>query len=263
MRSRTASYALLLLAFIPSVLLAQQYRAGRLPVQPSTFVAQVKALKKAKPNITPTELAEAANGILDKSGIPFAMFFQPAVCEKLAKAIAERKDPNAKVTIGATLKSVEADGAGFTLPEPVMGAAGCGCYVELPILQVTPKDFIAVVSGRNIRFHLPIDLTMHEARLIDDNDKTITKRTWRIPFRAIPIGVSYDENVVYLPFEDSELAELSLMIFGEGVFQVGTRAEADEGGKGKLAPATTGSPRTITFPRWGKSYTVSFREPCR
>lgn len=80
-------------------------------------------------------------------------------------------------------------------------------------------------------------------------------------------GLSYDENVVYLGFEQAELADLSLMVFGEGLFQIETRADVQNGGKGKLLDTSTtaGSNilnRKIRFERWSNSYFVGFQNPC-
>ena len=165
-------------------------------------------------------------------------------------------------------EGVEADLAALALPEPLFASPECGgCYIELPILQVTDKDFITVIDGKNIRFHRPANFITNKAVLLDSMDQSTVKRTWHLPFRASPIGVSYDENVVYLGFEEAELADLSLMVFGEGLFQIGTRADAQNGGKRKLLDTSTtaGSNimnRKIKFERWSNSYFVGFQNAC-
>lgn len=251
----------LIVCAIASEAVGQQFKAGRFTVEGSRFVTLVKDLRASNPKITPAALAEAANSILDKTGMPYAVSFDAATCERLGKIKAAQKDPNAPLALGATLKSVDAEGASLSLPEPVFAPGDCGCYVELPLLQVTDKDFIAIVSGRNIKFHLPSNLNTYEAVLLDGKDRMTVKRRWRIPFRGLPIGVSHDENVLYLGFEDPALGDLSLAVFVEGVFQVATRAEAEEGGKGKLLEPH-GLDRLVKFDRWGNTYLVKFRDAC-
>ena len=241
-----------------------QYKAAPLPVKSSTFADQVKALRAAKPAASAAELAAGANSILDASGINFAIVLDAGTCDRIRKAKEQQKDPKAPLTIGATLKSVDAEGASLALPEPRFPASDCNCYMELPLLQITDVDFITVISGRNIRFHRPANFDSFDAVLIDPKDPAKAKRRWRIPFRGSPIGVSHDENVLYLAFPEPELNDLSLAIFGEGVFQIATRAEAEEGGKGKpvtIATTLSGENR-IQFDRWGKSLVVSYKPQC-
>ena len=76
------------------------------------------------------------------------------------------------------------------------------------MLQMADTDFITVIAGRNIRFHLPSNFYTSEARLVEPNEHSKMKRKWRIPFRGTPIGVSHDENVIYLAFFEPELADL-------------------------------------------------------
>jgi hypothetical protein len=132
---------------------------------------------------------------------------------------------------------VDGDAASLALPEARF--SDCGrCYMLMPLLQITSADFVTVVLGQNIRFHLPSNFESSEVVLVDSKDKSTIRRKWRVPSKMEPVGVSYDENVLYLAFNEPELSDLSLQIFGEGTFQIGTRAEADEGGKGVRQPRT-------------------------
>jgi hypothetical protein len=242
-----------------------QFKADALRLGQSTFVEQLKALRSANPQMTPSQVVTAANGLLDKTGINFAMLFDSATCERLKKVKMEQKDPNAPLKLGATLKSVDAEGAALSLPEPKFPAsADCNCYIELPMLQMTDVDFITIISERNIRFHKPANFSTHEVFLLDVKDPKTTKRKWRIPFRGVPIGISFDENVLYLAFPDPALNDLSLMVFGEGVFQIGTRAEAEQGGIGKVIKIAggPGDDSRVQFDRWQKSMIISYKNPC-
>ena len=258
MRSVKVNFVLLLAV----VLLAggtsfSQFKAAPLRVDRSKLIEEIKAAKASKPGMKTAQLAVVANTLLEKYGINFAMLLPPDTCERI------RKEKGGE--IGATFKSVDAEGAALSLPEPVVPSSqSCECYTEIPALQVTDADFITVIMGRNIRFHLPSNLRTFAAILVDPTDHKIVKRRWRIPFRGTPIGVSHDENILYLSFDEPELFELSLAVFGEGVFQVVTRAEAEEGAKGRSIKATrlVSGEMKIQFDRWGKSLVVLYPPAC-
>ncbi len=242
----------------------QQAKMAPLSVHRSTLVEQLKGLRSSDPRLTADEFAEAANIILDKVGMNFSISLDPASCELLRARKAAQKDPSEPLRISGKLNSVDADTASLSLPEISFAAKDCGgCFVELPLLEITDKTLVTIISGRNIKFHLPSNFFVNEVRLVDTSDPNLTKRKWRVPSRLSPIGVSYDENVLYLAFDEPELAELSLVVFGEGTFQIGTRPEAEEGGKGKPQGAAAGSShQTIKFDRWEKSYVLSYRSKC-
>ncbi len=252
--------------FLSSSLFAQMAKLAPFEVGKSTLIEQIKAVKTSNPKIKAAEFAAAANMLLDKNGIAFAFSFDAATCERITKIKNERKDPNTPLRLGATLKSVDAEGASLALPEPMFASAECGgCYIELPTLQVTAKDFITVLAGRNIRFVLPSNFSVNEVVLLDAKNEAMIKRKWSIPFRSTPIGVSHDENVLYLGFDEQELSDLSLLVFGEGVFQIGTRADAENGGKGQLVEtqnSVTPLARKIRFDRWENSYLIGFQNAC-
>src|SRR5688572_26533361 len=192
---------------------AQQFKPAPLPVHRSRFTDQLKAVRAADPRMPLADFVTSANVLLDKHGIGFTVSLDAATCERVRKVKEQLKDPSATVTLGATLRSVDADGASLTLPAPTFPSGDCGCHIELPMLQITEKDFITVIAGRNIRFHRPAAFSSAEAVLLDAKDKTTIRRKWRVPFRSTPIGVSHDGNVLYLAFADPELIDLSLLVF--------------------------------------------------
>ena len=262
-RALTASVLLAFSLFVSG----QSAKLAPLEVKRSTLIEQIKGLKASNPKITPQEWASAANGLLDTNGLNFAVLLDASTCERIRKTIAEQKDPNAPIRLGVSLKSVDAEGASLSLPSPIIAAPDCGgCYVELPLLQITDTDFITLILGRNIRFHLPPNFLANDVLLLDPKDRSTIIKGWRVPFRSVPIGVSHDANVVYLGFEDIELKDLSLLVFGEGVFQIGTRAEAEDGGKGRIleqaGAAKTDFRQRSRFDRWNNSYLISYQTAC-
>ena len=80
------------------------------------------------------------------------------------------------------------------------------------------------------------------------------------------MGIMFDENVIFLGFNDPDLADLTLLVFGEGTFQIGTRKDAEDGGLGKVVETPgvqTAVGRQIRFDRWKNSYTISYQTPCK
>jgi hypothetical protein len=205
---------------------------------------------------------KAANDLLDKNGINFQLSVDAVTCEKIRQL--KQKDPTKRISLGASLRSVDADQVSLSLPSPNVAAPECGgCFIELPLLGITDKDFVTVLRGRNIKFGMPNGVQTNEAVLLDAKDPTKVKRIWKLPFRAVPIGISYDENVLYLGFDEPELSQLSLLVFGEGVYQIGTREEAEDGGAGKGSETAPGSlEQQMRFERWKNVYIIKYKKAC-
>lgn len=202
-------------------------------IAPPTILSDVKALRAANPKMPPAEFVDAANALLARQGVPFTFSFDEATCVAIDKSIKSLKNAPPKVNLRTKLQSVGDEPANLTLPPADFTNTECGkCSVTIPVLELTEKEFVALMLGRNIKFHMPANFLVNEAALVDEKDLTIVKTKWRIPFRANPLGVSYDGNVLYLGLPDTELKDISLAVFGEGVFQFATREEAESNGKG-------------------------------
>lgn len=219
-------------AFLAVTVRGQMVTMSPLDIAPPTVFADVKALKASNPKMNSAELVDAANTILAKQGVAFTFSFDEATCMAIDKAIKSLKNPPPKVNLKTKLRSVGAEAANLTLPPADFSNQECSkCSVTLPVLELTEKEFVALMLGKNIKFHLPTNLAVSEVILVDEKDLTTIKKKWRVPYRTVPLGVSYDENVLYLGLPDPELKELSLAVFGEGVFQFATREEAESNGK--------------------------------
>jgi hypothetical protein len=257
----------LALICLPFVLYGQQFKAAPFSLSNAKLLEQIRAVRADQPKMTDEQLADAANALLQKSGLSFQVFFDTATCEKLKKARDAQKDPTAPLKLGTKLQSMGAVGVSLSLESPRFSDAACGgCFVSVNLLEITDTDFVSIIQGQNIKFARPANFIVDEAVLIDAKERNVIKRKWRLPFRSTPIGVSSDENVLYLGFDEPELAGLSLLISGEGVFQFGTRAEAELGGKGVAEPPSKGSAappfKYIRFDRWGSTYIVRYASPC-
>lgn len=259
---KSSLFFFLLVSVLCLVARAQKVELAPLPVKSSTFMDDVLALRFSHPKMPVAELVDEANRLLDKQGMNFSLFLDEETCARVREVKQKQKDPTIPVRLGGSLKSVDGERTQLALPAPRFGSADCGgCYLDIPLLQITRSDFITVLLGRNIRFELPSNFTAVPAVLLDEKDMRTRKRTWYLPERLVPIGISNDENVLYVAFNEQELKDLSLAIFTEGTFQVATRAEADEGGKGENFQTAPGM-NHIKFVRWGKTYVVGYSAPC-
>lgn len=266
MRKRISS--LLSIVLIPLAMDCAGQMVSMMPfgVQESALIEQITRLRASNPKVTAAELAKSANDLLTKHGIAYKLYFDPATCQKIRAVKQSQKDPNAPIKLGASLQSAGGEKAALALPQPILTTPECGdCFVELPVLEMTAADFVTLIQGHNIKFNLPQNFSVNKIYLLDSNDASKRVKTWRVPFRAVPIGVTEDENVIYLGFENPELAALSLAVFESGVFEITTRAEAEEGGAGKPVKTTqlaeAGS-QIIRFDRWKSTYLLSYKPAC-
>jgi hypothetical protein len=258
-------YSTLLCCLLIPAIIAGQATIDPLKISESGLTGEIRSMRSRKPQLSPEDLAAAADDLLAKHGIGYRFSFDDVTCERLRRAQAQQKDPSAPVKFSATLKSVGGDSATLSLPSLDLASEQCGgCQARLPVLQITEGDFVTIIQGRNIKFHLPKNFISNIVVLYDSAEANRVERTWRVPFRSMPIGISHDGEALYLAFPESELADLALVVYEEGVFGIITRAEAEDGGKGKKVAAArdqTGEQR-IRFDRWGRSYVVGYRTSC-
>lgn len=163
----------------------------------------------------------------------------------------------------ATLNSVGGEKASLILPAP--DPTSCArCSVTLPVLQVTSIDFITKISDRNIKFFLPPELSSNVIDLVDPGTPTQIIRTFRTPFKGVPLGVLYDDNGVYLGFLDSAFSNLSLLVFEDGTFQFATRKEAESNGKSTTYTAVKSDTRSsyLMFQNRDKKQLLRYSSSC-
>ena len=256
------------IAFLSATASGQLVSMSPFDIAPPTILADIKTHRAVNPKMTSTELVEVANKLLEKQGIAFTFSFDEATCLAIDKSIKGMKDPASNLNLRTKLRSVGAEPATLTLPPADFANNECSkCTVTLPVLELTDMEFVALMLGHNIKFHLPVNFVVSEAVLVDEKDLTKTKKRWRIPFRSVPLGVSYDENVLYLGLFEPGLKDISLAVFGEGAFQFATREEAESNGKGtpvKEFPKDPANPN-LAFTRFenrGMKQVVKYSNAC-
>lgn len=225
----------LILTFFSISSAAQQVAVKPFSVTPSNLIADLKAAKAVNLKISTEGFVKTANALLEKQGINFNVAFDAATCQKISQAIAAMKDKTAPLNLRTTLKSPVGDNASLILPEVSFAAENCTpCFVRLPIMEVTAKEFVTSVEGRNIKFFLPSNFILNEASLVDEKNLSSVKTTWKIPFRTTPFSISDDGTILYLGFNEPELSDLTLLAFSAGVFQIAAKSAIDQDKKGVL-----------------------------
>jgi len=236
------SFSLRSLIFIAvcftATIYGQQVSIKPFSISRSDIIDDLRSAKKVNPNLNADELVKIANLLLEKQGLNFIFAFDSNTCQKIEQAKKNRKDQSAPLNLRAALKSSSGETASLLLPEAVFDKRNCSaCYVSLPLLEITGKDFVTIIERKNLKFYLPPNFIINEMSLVDSKDLTTVKTNWKVPFRATPLSISDDGNILYLGFADSELKDIALMIYGEGTFQFCVRKEINFGKKGVLLDA--------------------------
>lgn len=134
--------------------------------------------------------------------------------------------------------------------------------MQLPVFEMTANSFITQLKGIKVQIVFPANFSTNMVGLVS-KDGTKSDRIWRVPFRSVPLGISFDQTVIYLGFSDPELSDLSIAVFDTGAFEICTRKEAEDGGPGKLEtlkPIT--AEKHILFDRWDVRSRLVFKPKC-
>jgi len=267
----TTNFLFIVFSFVCFAPLANAQKAEIAPfsVVQSTLINDLKAAKTANPKIGTEEFVKTANSLLEKKGLNFIVAFDPDTCQRISQIIANQKDKTALPNLRAALKSPLGENANLRLPEVSFTKSECvPCFIRLPMLETTAKEFVTLVEGQNIKFFLPANFILNEAVMVDEKDLTTVKTRWKIPFRSTPLSVSDDGNILYLGFSEPELSDLTLMIFAaEGVFQFAPISDIDADKRGTLLKdfpkdATNPNLAFIKFTNGEKNQIIKFSTSC-
>ena len=246
-----------------------QYTAKPFSLTQSNIIGDLKAAKASNPKISTEDFVKTANALLEKQGINFTVAFDAATCQKISQIVAAQKEKGSPPNLRTALKSPLGENAALTLPEVSFAKSECAaCFIRLPILEVTGKEFVTLVEGQNIKFFLPSNFILNEAFLVDEKNLSTVKTTWKIPFRSTPLSVSDDGNILYLGFPEPELSDLALMIYAaEGVYQFCPRSELDASKKAaplKDFPKDAGNPNLsfLKFTSGKTNQVIKFSTNC-
>lgn len=207
-----------------------QAKINPFAINSSQFFENVKSHKSAYPNQTLEEFVNYANYLLQKDGINFVFAFNAETYQKLKESKENQKDKSVPLNLKTSLFSIGGDGnpTPLVLPEAKFDGSQCfSCYIQLPVFEITETTFVTTLMERNIGFNLPRNFLTNEIHLVDENDLNKTLRKWKVPYLARSVSVSNDGNVIYLPFPDNELKDLTLVVFPQGTFSVIASKDVD------------------------------------
>lgn len=247
----------------------QQVQFSAFQVKSSTLFEDLLKYKAENPKATPTELAAQANGILQKKGLNFIFAFDQNVCQQVLDAQQKQKDKSQPVKLNATLNSVDAEVAKIILPDISFDKSECGrCFIQMPLMEFSGKDFITPVEARNIKFHTPSNFLFNEIALVSEKNLSTAIRKWQVPFRTSPVGISDDGKLLYLELPHTELNELTLIIYDNGAIQFYPKKELDLSAKSsELKDISKESvlPNTafVKFTKGEKSQVLKYNTDCQ
>lgn len=207
---------------------AQQVSLKPFALDQSNVINDLKNIRITNPKMAAEDFVKSANDLLAKQGLNFTVGFDSDTCQKIDKIKKTQKIPNAPLNLRATLKSPLGDSAALLLPETDFAKNECfPCFITLPFLEVTDKDFVTIIGGNNLKFSLPGNFLVNEVFLVDAKDFTTVKSKWKIPFKSVPLSVSDDGNILFTGFNEPELNDLALAIFSEGNYQFYAKKDID------------------------------------
>lgn len=203
-------------------------------VDETDTIAELKAIKAAKPKMTVEEFAQAANELIAQKGIGFEVGFDENTCQKILQ-IKNSRQNDEPLRVSGKLNSPIGQSGNLRLPAVHFRADSYfSCEMKLPVVEITEKNFVIVLQGKNLQFNLPNNFRFHRVEAVDAKDLLTVKKRWQIPFSTAPISISGDGNILYLGFTDQDLSDLTLLAFAEGVYQFAPKSTIDTAVKAAL-----------------------------
>lgn len=193
----------------------------------SDIFERLEEKKTANPKIKPEEFAAFANDLLARKGLNYEFELDQSVC----KIVAERRKklkPGQPDKIGGRFMLQPTTGNATNIFIPNIQATPCGkCFATLPVIGADEKDFIVLIQNRNTGFLRSDKLILNEVAHVDNKDVGKTIRSWAVPFRSVPLGVSEDGESLYLPLPSKNTVELALIVYENGVVEFIPRSAAE------------------------------------
>ncbi len=239
-----------------------QVRIDPFRISSSNLFEQLTDYKAKNPDAKDTEILEKANSLLASEGLNFNFVFDSAICKKIRNFKAKNK--NKPIRLRAILKPLVGDITVVFLPDVKMDSEECGkCYVKIPLLESTPKSFIAKIRGLNIKFHLPANFFVNRVDLVDTSTKTKLQRAWLVPNKLEPLSISLDSEILYYDVPESGFENFALIFFDTGVFQFYKKSELTI--ESSLTKSSSDKSRLAfkTFGDGENKKTIAFNKACK
>lgn len=236
-------------------------------IQPSSILRDLRSKKEHQPSIPPNELAEHANKLLEQKGFDYNF----DVCE-IAKAnnlsVRTLDAPLSKKARPYRMTQTNGEEITFHIAANYIAEGICSeCFFPIPALQVTKREILAIVEGKQYRLKRPTGFVLDEVSLVDENLRKVIRK-WQLPYQTVPRGISEDGTKIYVGFYvEAGLDELVLEISATGRIQFKACKDVDLQDEGEWIE---NHPKELNndylaFKRFhvaGRSYIIKFDGPC-
>lgn len=262
-------YKSIILTLLLSVsVFGQLVKINPFSVTASDSLEELKKVKSSNPNMTAQDLSEKGDSLIAAKGLNFVFSFNSELCQKVTEAVQKQKDKSNPIRLNAQINSVEGDIASISLPEIKFDSGGCGkCFVRMPLVEFNEKEFVTFIQDRSVRFYTPKNINYEEINLVETQNPLKVIRTWKVPFRSMPLAISDDGKMIVLDLPSSELKEIALLIYDDGTFRFYPKKDLDLSAKSEIlkeVPGQTESAKTsfIKFIKGEQQHILKFNKNC-
>ena len=239
-------------------------------IAPSAVFEALRDRKRARPRVTPAELAAYGNSLIAARGFNYHFDSCEVVEANENPPPAPGASERAKL-YSYPLRPVGGGAVNFQFVGDFFewGTNGpCGeCFFRVPALRVARGRMLVVADGRRVWLRRPPEFDLDEVQLVDRSLKRVL-RTWEVPFQTNPLGLSPDRTKLYI--DSWELANLDIEGLAVEISDAGARLVALDQLNLPKGDDLTAFPRDplngyLSFKRFGKgrrSYVLRYSAIC-
>ena len=66
----------------------------------------------------------------------------------------------------------------------------------MPLVEFNEKEFVTFIQDRSVRFYTPKNINYEEISLVETQNPLKVVRTWKVPFRSMPLAISDDGKMI-------------------------------------------------------------------
>ena len=221
------------------------------------------------PDSKSEKFAEYANSLVESKGINYSFALDHKICDLVDGEFAKKTNAglNELFLRGSfALEKGNATILKFRILRKNRGPCG-RCLVKLPLAVATNQYFMLILKGQMINFRNPKGFEIDQVDLLDKNDSSKIKHSWRVPFRSKPIGISWEGTILYVEIKDKNLNQLALEVFSNGVIRFVAKNTLDlkETGATVQYKGNDNLEKKLSYLSFGKGkerQTIRYSAPC-